>query len=160
MLFFIIYWYWLQVVKCILSLHWPTMLLLQRKSLTSQILLACAQGNKTRWFLRWGKRKRTLDRVQYCLQIGCQAVRLSYECYFTSYVPLLCAVPLSFSLLLKSYSPFFSRLACYFFFFSLMFGIVISLLWACISSFPFFDMHFCTLVMLPSYHHIILNKTL
>lgn len=116
MLCFIIYWYWLQVVKCILSLHWPTMLLLQRKSLTSQILLACTQGNKARCFLSWGKRKRTLDRVQYCLQIGCQAVRWSYGCYFTSYLPLPCAVPLSFALLLKSYAPFFFRLACYFFF--------------------------------------------
>lgn len=105
----------MQVVKCILSLHWSTMLLLQRKSLIFQILLACIQGNKARYFLSWGKRTRILNRVQYCLQIRSQAVRMNDECYFTSYLPLLCAVPLSFALVLKSYSPFSSRHACYFF---------------------------------------------
>lgn len=79
------------------------MLLLQKKFLTSQILLPCSQGNKARCFLSWGKRKRTLNRVQYCLQVGCQAVRLCYGCSFTLYLPLPCAIPLSFALLLKSY---------------------------------------------------------
>lgn len=144
---FIIYWYQLQVVKCILSLHWPTMLLLQIKSLTSQILLACTQGDKARCFLSWGKRKRTLNRVQYCLQIVCQAVRLSYGCYLMSYLPLPCA--------LHCLLPYFWNHTHHFspgslpIFFFLMFGIVVSLLWACIASFPFVDMHFCTSVMWP-----------
>lgn len=77
------------------------MLLLQSKFHTSQILLACSQGNKARCFLSWGKRKRTLNRVQYCLQIGCQTVRLCYGCSFTLYshyrVQYHCLLPYSWS---------------------------------------------------------------
>lgn len=112
------------------------MLLLQRKFLTSQILLACSQGNKARGFLNWGKRKRTLDRVQYCLQIGCQAVRLCYGCSFTyishCHVQYRCLLPYSWS---HTYHFPPGLLAN---FLSLLFGTVVSLLWACISSFPFF----------------------
>lgn len=147
LIIFIMYWYWLQVVKCILSLHWPTMLLLQRKSLTSQILLACTQGNKARCFLSWGKRKRTLDRVQYCPQNRVPGSKVELWMLFHIISPIAmcstihCLFPYSCSHT-HHFSP--GSLA---FFLSLMFGIVVSLLWACISSFPFFDMHFCMSVM-------------
>lgn len=149
---------WLQAVKCILPLHLPTMLLLQRKFLTSQILLACSQGNKARCFLNWGKRKRTLDRVQWWLQIGCQAVRLCYGCYFTLYLPLPCAIPLSFAMLLKSYLPFFPGLLANFCPYCLV------LLYLCyehvFQAFLFLICIFACQSCDHSYHQIVLNETM